>query len=211
LDQRLTLLEDATRRLATELAKAPAASADDINVRRLVVANALDAAVRRNEPFASALAAAKQVATDPAALAPLDAFAARGIPTEATYLRDIVPILQRIADGGDAKSKQNDVSAERQGAGVLDRLQAGLAKLVRIERDSGPVAGKDDPPSPAAVASAARREDLAAARQDVAKLPQAADPQIQAWIKQVDAREAALSASQRFSAEALAAFGKSGQ
>jgi hypothetical protein len=211
LDQRLTRLEDATRRLASELAKAPAASADDSNVRRLVVANALDAAVRRNEPFASALAAAKQVASDPAALAPLDAFAARGIPTEATYLRDIVPILQRIADGGGAKSEQNDVPAERQGAGVLDRLQAGLAKLVRIERDTGPAAGRDDPPSPAAVAAAVRREDLAAARQDVAKLPQAADPQIQAWIKQVDAREAALAASQRFSAEALAAFGKSGQ
>jgi hypothetical protein len=52
---------------------------------------------------------------------------------------------------------------------------------------------------------------LAATRQDLAKLPQAADPQIQAWIKSVDAREAALAASQKFSTEALAAFGKSGQ
>jgi hypothetical protein len=34
---------------------------------------------------------------------------------------------------------------------------------------------------------------------------------VQAWLKSVDARAAALAASQKFSAEALAAFGKSGQ
>jgi len=76
---------------------------------------------------------------------------------------------------------------------------------VRIERDTGAA------PAASASPAAVRREDLAAARKDVASLPQAADPQIQAWLKSVDAREAALAASQKFSAEALAAFGKSGQ
>ena len=56
-----------------------------------------------------------------------------------------------------------------------------------------------------------RRDDLAAARNDVAGLPQASAPQVQAWLKSVDARAAALAAAQKFSAEALAAFGKSGQ
>ena len=101
LNERLKQLEDATRTLAADRKGA----ADDINVRRLVAANTLDAAVRRGEPFAAALAVAKQVAADPNSLAALDAFAARGIPPEATYLRDIVPVLQRLADGNAAKAK----------------------------------------------------------------------------------------------------------
>ena len=46
---------------------------------------------------------------------------------------------------------------------------------------------------------------------EIASLPQAADPQVQTWLKSVDARTAAFAAVQKFSAEALAAFGKSGQ
>jgi hypothetical protein len=209
LSDRLTKLEDATRTLSSELAKPASASADDVNVRRLVVANTLDAAVRRGEPFAAALAAAKQVAADPASLAPLDPYSARGIPAEGSYLREIVQVLQRIADANVAKSKSAATSTETASGTVLDRLQSGLAKLVRVERDAGPVVR--EPPPPAAHAAVLRRDDLAAARQDVAKLPQASDPQVAAWLKSVDGREAALTASQKFSAEALAAFGKSGQ
>lgn len=210
LNERLTRLEEATKSLSTELAKPAAATADDLNVRRLVVANALDAAVHRGEPYAAALAAAKQAAVNSDSLAPLDAFAAKGIPSEATYLRDIVPVLQRIATGDAAKAKRTETSAAdgpNAGPGVLDRLQSGLAKLVRIERSDVQPEARDSAPSPAAV----RRDSLAAARQDIARLPQASDPQIQAWLTAVDAREAALAASQKFSAEALAAFGKSGQ
>jgi hypothetical protein len=205
LNERLAQLEEATRALASDRKGA----ADDINVRRLVVANTLDLTVRRGEPFAAALAAAKQVAADPNSLGALDVFAERGIPPEATYLRDIVPVLQRIADGNAARTKSADTGKSSAGAGILDRLQSGVTNLVRIERDTGPATTA----APAASANPAgiRREDLAAARKDVANLPQAADPQIQAWLKSVDAREAALAASQKFSAEALAAFGKSGQ
>ena len=184
-------------------------------MRRLVLANMLDATVRRGEPYAAALAAARQVAGDPAVLAPLETFAANGIPAEAVYyLRDIVAVLQRIAANDTAKApgtKQAGAPATDKavaGSGVLDRLQTGLARLVRIERSDAASEGK---PAPAAADTAVRRETLAATRQDLAKLPQSADPQIQAWIKAVDAREAALAASQRFSAEALAALAKSGQ
>jgi hypothetical protein len=200
LNERLTQLEDASRALAADRK----AAAADVNVRRLVMANTLDTAVRRGEPFAPVLAAAKQVAANPAMLGPLDAFAANGIPPEATYLRDIVPVLQRLADGNAAKAKSAGADSPA-GSGILDRLQSGVTKLVRIERDTGAA------PAASASPAAVRREDLAAARKDVAGLPQAADPQIQAWLKSVDAREAALVASQKFSAEALAAFGKSGQ
>ena len=208
LNERLARLEEEARALSAGLATSKAAAADDSDVRRLAVATALDAAVRHGEPFAAALAAAKQVATDPAALAPLDAFAAKGIPSEASYMRDIVPVLQRLADAGAAKRPAAEGGA---GGGVLDWLQSGLAKLVRIERDAGSAAGDNPPASAAPAAAAVRRDDLAATRQAVAKLPQASDPQVQDWIKSVDARGAALSASHKFSAEALAAFVKSGQ
>jgi hypothetical protein len=205
LDERLTRLEQAIKSLAAEQAKPAPASVDDINVRRLVVANTLEAAVRRGDAYATALAAAKQVAANPTALSPLDPFAAKGIPSEASYLRDIVPVLQRIADAGASKPASSATTSSSE-SGVLDRLQSGLARFVRVERDTGPPA-KDVPLTQAAV----RRDDLTVARQDIAKLPQASDPQIQAWIKAVDAREAALVAAQKFSAEALAAVGKSGQ
>jgi hypothetical protein len=205
LEERLTRLEQAIKALAAEQAKPAPASVDDINVRRLVVANTLEAAVRRGETYATALAAAKQVAANPAALSPLDPFAAKGIPSEASYLRDIVPVLQRIADTG-AKQGGSTAATSPAASGVLDRLQSGLAKFVRVERDAGPAA-RDVPPAQASV----RRDDLAAARQDIAKLPQATDPQVQAWIKAVDAREAALAAAQKFSTEALAMVSKSGQ
>lgn len=206
LNERLAQLEQATRSLDAALKNRQAA--DDTNVRRLVVANTLDMAVRRGEPFAAALAAARQVASDASTLGPLDAFAARGIPPEATYLRDIVPVLQRIADAGAAKAKPAETGSAA-GPGILDRLQAGAAKLVRIERDAGPQASGATPTRRAE--GAISRDDLAAARRDVANLPQASDPQVQVWIKSVDARAAALAAAQKFSAEALEAFGKSGQ
>ena len=203
LTERLAQLEDVTRALSSEVRK-PSAAAADVNVRRLLVANMLDGLVRRGEPFAAALASAKQVAADPNTLAPLDAFAARGIPPEATYLREIVPVLQRIADGAKAKPAEADKPG---GGSVLDRLQSGVMNFVRIERVDGTAAGI----SPASPQKAVRRDDLAAARSDIASLPQASDPQVQAWLKSVDARAAALAASQKFSAEALAALGKSGQ
>ena len=204
LNERLKQLEDASRALAADRKGA----ADDINVRRLVVANTLDTAVRRGEPFAPALAAAKQVAANPTTLGALDAFAASGIPPEATYLRDIVPVLRRLADANATKAKPAGAESPA-GSGILDRLQSGVTKLIRIERDPGPATAAA--PAASAGPTAIRREDLAAARKDVASLPQVADPQIQTWLKSVDAREAALAASQKFSAEALAAFGKSGQ
>jgi hypothetical protein len=206
LNERLTQLEDATRTLSAELRK-PAASADDIKVRRLAVANTLEATVGRGEPFAAALAAARQVAADPNALAPLDAFAARGIPSEQSYLREIVPVLQRIADANAAKAMPVDADKSA-GGGILDKLKSGVTNFVRLERDTGASAGASPSRAPE---RSVRRDNLAAARNDVAGLPQASDPQVQAWLKSLDARAAALVAVQKFSAEALAAFGKSGQ
>jgi len=213
LTERLKELETAVRSLEAVAAKPPAPATDGEGMRRLVAANALDAAVRGGEPYVVALAVAKQVAANPAALAPLDRYAASGIPSETTLLREIVAVLENVAAGDAARIAGNRrtgaPTTEPAQAGILDRLQSGLSKLVQIERIDA-TATRMAPPQPAANA-AVRRDSLASARQDIARLPVAANPQVQAWIASADAREQALAAAQKFSAEALAAFGKSGQ
>lgn len=215
LTERLARLEQTAQTLSAELAARKVSPADDANVRRLVVANTLEAALQSGGPFANVLAAAKPLTTDPALLAPLDVFAAKGIPNDTTYLREIVGILRQIASSnapkttGPAKAEAAKPSPD---AGLLDKLQSGLSKLVRIERsDTPPAAQGDSLALVASVEASARRDDFAAVRRDLAKLPQADNPQVQGWIKSVDARDAALAAARQFSAQAMAAFTKSGQ
>ena len=92
--------------------------------------------------------------------------------------------------------------------GFLDKLQASAEKLVRV-RPLEEIAGTD----PAAVVSRASRPrprsaDLAGALAELAQLPAAARAPAEPWIKQAQARAAALEASRRFAADALAALGK---
>lgn len=214
LTERLTRLEQTTQALSAELAARKAQAAGDVNVRRLVVANTLESAVQRGVPFSEALAAAKQMAPDAALLAPLDAFAAKGVPNEATYLREIVQVLQQIAASNAAKASDAAKAATDKASsseGVLERVQSSLSKLVRIERSDKPAAPSSGQASVTSLEALARRDDFAAVRRDLAKLPQADNPQVQAWIKTVNARDAALAAAQQFSAQSLATVMKSGQ
>ena len=50
--------------------------------------------------------------------------------------------------------------------------------------------------------------DIAAALADIAKLPEAAKPLAAAWVEKAQARNAAIAASQRLAADALAALSK---
>ncbi len=214
LTERIARLEQTTQALSAELAARKAQAAGDVNVRRLVVANTLESAVQRGAPYADALAAAKQMAPDAALLAPLDAFAAKGVPSDAAYLREIVQVLQQIAASNAAKtSDAAKVAADKASSheGVLERVQSSLSKLVRIERSDKPAVPSSGQTSVTSLEALARRDDFAAVRRDLAKLPQADNPQVQAWIKAVNARDAALAVAQQFSAQSLATVMKSGQ
>ncbi|WP_051443972.1 COG4223 family protein [Afipia sp. P52-10] len=211
LTERLARLEQTAQSLSAELAARKTQAGGDINVRRLVVANALETAVLRGVPYTEALNTAKQVAIDASVLAPLDAFAAKGVPSDTAYLREIVQILRQLTAGGEAKAvATNAADKPATGEGVLGRLQSSLSKLVRVERTDAPAAQGASQPLVASLEASARRDDFAAVRRDLAKLPQADDPQVQAWIRSVDARDAALAAARQFSAQALSAVGKSG-
>jgi hypothetical protein len=198
LGSRVATLEGTAKSLSNDVAKSLAA-AGDRPLRASVAAQALRAAVERGEPFAAELNAAKTLAPDPQVLAPLEPFAAAGLPPAAALARqlsDLAPAMLKAAP------------APIQSGGFLDRLQANAEKLVRV-RPIAETAGDE----PAAVVSRAQakaaRADLAGAVAELNSLPGNVRAPAEDWIKKVEARNAALAASRRFVTDALAALGKS--
>ena len=177
-------------------AKAEAKAADDAPLRRVVAASLLDVAVRHGDPFVSALAAAKAVADDPDALKPLDAFAASGVPSANALCRELIEIVPKLMP-----PPQDPATT---GAGLVDRLQAGASKLIRIERTDG--TGTDRGSVVARVTSAAVHNDLALTERELKSLPPADRTAAQPWLDKVDARRAALGASRTFADNAMAAL-----
>ena len=92
------------------------------------------------------------------------------------------------------------------GSGIVDRLQAGAAKLVRIERTD--TVGNDRGAVVARVTAAALRNDVPEARRELNTLAPADRAAAQAWLDKADARDAALAAARQFSADAMAALAK---
>lgn len=197
VNERLAQIERAAGALKTETAQQSAKPADDKPLRRVVAASLLDGQVRQGEPYAAALDQAKSLAGDANALAPLTAFAATGVPTVESLSRDLLalPISSPPSESAAA------------GAGFVDRLQAGAARLVRIQRTDA-VAGDDRSAIVARASAAARRNDVAQARRELGTLAPADRAAAQSWIDKVDARDAALAASRQFAADAMAALSK---
>ena len=94
-------------------------------------------------------------------------------------------------------------------SGIVDRLQAGAAKLVRIERTDA--VGNDRGAVVARVTAAALRNDFNEARRELKTLAPADRAAAQAWLDKADARDAALAASRQFAGDAMAALAKPAQ
>jgi hypothetical protein len=176
---------------------ARAAQADDKASRRAVAANALRAAVERSEVFVAELAAARSLAGDSKILAPLEPFAAQGIPSASAMTRDlaaIVPAMLRLN------------SATTPDAGILDKLQANAERLVRV-RPVGDAAGDDTSSIIARVENRAAQNDIDGALSELMKLPATIRAPAENWIKTAEQRKAAIGASRQFARDALAALG----
>jgi hypothetical protein len=199
INERLGQIERAAAALKAEAAQQSAKPADDRPLRRVVAASLLDGTVRQSEPYAAQLGAAKPLADDANALKPLEAFAASGLPTVATLSRELLAVLPKLTAAPDA--------APTTGMGFVDRLQAGAARLVRIQRTDA-VTGDDRNAIVSRATAAALRNDVALARREVGALQPADRGAVQAWIDKVDARDAALVASRQFAADAMAALNK---
>ena len=202
LDDRISQLERANTTARAEIAQqgvkiADAKATDDKPLRYVVAATLLDVAVRHNDPFEAQLTAARTLAAKPELLKPLDAFAASGIPTPVALTRELLNIVSKLSPPPEAPSSS---------AGIVERLQAGASKLVRIERTDG--VGNDRAAIVTRVTAAALRNDFVEARRELKTLPEADRVPAQAWLDKVDARDAALAASRKFADDALAGLAK---
>jgi hypothetical protein len=197
LGNRVAAVERSAKTIESELSKRPGEAADR-SLRLAVVADALRAAVERGEPFAAQLAAAKALAADPKALAPLEPFAAAGVPSAAALARELAGLTPALLQAAG--------SAPRDGS-FLEKLQANAEKIVRI-RPLDDVPGDD----PAAIITRidvrAARSDVAGALAELARLPATARAPAASWIAKAEARMAAIEASRALAADALAALGK---
>ncbi|QQO14949.1 hypothetical protein JJB99_01780 [Bradyrhizobium diazoefficiens] len=204
LNERITQLERASRTERAELAQqgekiADAKALDDKPLRYVVAAALLDVAVRHGDPYQSQLSAARSLTAKPDMLKPLDTFAATGIPTPVALSRELLNIVPKLSPPAEAPAAS---------AGIVERLQAGASKLVRIERTDG--VGNDRGAIVARVTAAALRNDFVEARRELKTLAEADRAPAQAWLDKTDARDAALAASRKFADDAMADLAKSG-
>ncbi len=199
INERITGLERAARAQSTELAQESAKPVDDVALRRIVAAALLDVLVRVGDPYPAALTAAKSLAPNPDALKPLDAFAASGVPGAPLLSRELLALLPKLSPPAPDNSTT--------GSTLIDKLQAGASKLVRIERTTDAV-GNTSGNVVARVTAAALRNDYKEARRELETLPAADRAAAQAWLEKADARDAALAVSRQFAAEAMTALAK---
>jgi len=196
INERLNELERSRRAESAEIAQAANKPVDDTALRRVVAASVLDISVRQGEPFMAELAAAKALAPDPLQLKPLDGFASTGVPSPASLSRELGALVPKLSP----PAPENKTT----GTGIMDRLQAGAAKLVRIERTDA--VGNDRNAVIARVTAAALRNDLTEARRELNSLAPADRAAAQAWLDKAKERDAALAAAHHFASEAMAAL-----
>lgn len=201
INERIAAIERAARAQGAEIAQEGAKPVDDMPLRRVVAATLLDVLVRIGDPYPAALAAAKSLAPSPDVLKPLDGFAASGVPNTNALSRELLTLVPKLSP----PQPENSTA----GIGLVDRLQAGAAKLVRIERTDA--VGNDRGAVVARVTAAALRNEFAEARRELKTLAPADRAAAQAWLDKADARDAALAVSRQFAADAMSALAKPGQ
>jgi hypothetical protein len=201
VNERIAQIERTVRAQSAEIIKESGKPADDVALRRVVAAALLDVLVRTGDPYPAAMAAAKTLAPNPDALKPLEGFAASGVPSANNLSRELLTLVPKLSP----PAPDNPTT----GTGIVDRLQAGAAKLVRIERSD--VIGNDRGAVVSRVTAAALRNDLAEARRELKTLEPADRAAAQAWLDKADARDAALAASRQFASEAMATLAKPAQ
>src|SRR5262249_48294938 len=133
---------------------------------------------------------------DPAVLAPLEQFAATGVPTPVVLSRELSALTPALLQAAGAQTAET---------GVLGRLQANAERLVRIRPiDEAP--GDDPQNMIARTELKASRTDMSGALADFAKLPPEVRTAADVWLKKAEGREAAITLARKINTDALAAL-----
>jgi hypothetical protein len=196
LGKRVSALESLGNRVSAIERSAQAAERGDRALRLALAATALNTAVERGDAFTPELAAVKAFGGDPKLIAALEPLAGSGVPLPAALARELSEL---------APSLQASTAPSRES--VLARLQANAEKLVQVRRVDEP-AGSDAGAIVARAQAKASRGDIAGAASELGQLPPDARARAQAWITRAQARQAAIDASRRLAADALAGVGK---
>ncbi len=196
INNRIAALESTMKSLSTDAQRT--SSADDRAARLAVAAEALRAAVDRGAPYQAELAVAQALGADKTATAPLEPFAADGLPNAAALAHEFALLTPSLLQASGAAPRESS---------FLGNLEAHAQKLVRITPIEAPAG--DDPASVIArINIDAARGDIAAALAGIARLSESARALAASWVKKAEAREAASAASRRIAADALAAIGR---
>jgi hypothetical protein len=198
LNTRIAALERAAKAMEAQLAGRTGGDGADRSLRLVVVASTLNAAVERGAPFVAELAAAKAAAPDPKLLAALEPFASSGVPTAAVLTRELTALMPAVA---------KTVGTSSRGGGILDRLKASAERVVTI-RPIDEIPGDEPAAIVRRIEIRAEQGNLNGAMAEIAKLPDNARALTKEWAARVQARSAAVEASKRFAADALASIGK---
>jgi hypothetical protein len=165
--------------------------------RLAIAASALRNAVLSNRPYQAELSTAQAAGGDTQQLAPLQRFAAAGLPSDAQLADSLRKLLPTLAQ-----------SATPQASGdFLERLRANAARLVRVTPANAP-AGDDPADVLTRLKIEADRADIAGALNDSQKLSAAAQQQAAEWIATVKARNEARDAARALSAQTTRALGE---
>jgi hypothetical protein len=174
-----------------------AAAGSDRASRFAVAASALRGAVERGDPFTAELAIVKPLASDANAVAQLEPFAAAGVPGNAALGRELAALVRPMLRASDEAPATG---------GFLDKLQANAEKLVRIRPVGEEARGDDRNAILSRIEQRASQGNVAGALTEIDKLPADARAPLQAWIAKAGARDKAVEASHKLSADAVVAL-----
>jgi hypothetical protein len=195
LQKRVATAEQAVAAARAQLADN---TASDKAIRLALSTTALREAVERGAPYKTELAQVKALGADEKTLAPLDQFAASGLPGKTDLARQLSALIPAMLKA---------VGGETTSGGFFERLQANANKLVRIQPINAPVG---DHPSDllARIEVEAAHADIDAALADIGKLPETVRRPAADWMNTAAARQKALAAAQAVAADAARALGQ---
>lgn len=196
LGARVAALEHAEHTINQRIEQSLTGASADRAARLAVMAGALRMVVERGTPFTAELAAAKALGADASALAPLEPFAAAGLPNAEVLAREFDKVEPAMSAAAAPPS---------QDGGILGHLQANAERLVRV-RPVGDTSGDDPAAAVARAGAKAHRGDIAGALAEVEKLPPAVQAPAADWIKAAKSRTAALEGARQLAAKSLSAL-----